>query len=59
MAIGIVASVKMSGFLEANGYTTLSIIVKELSGVQIYITTAIISFVLFNFMKMLVNSYKK
>lgn len=59
MAIGIVASVKMSGFLESNGHTTLSMIIKELSGIQIYITTAIISFVLFNFMKMLVNSYKK
>ena len=58
MAIGIVASVKMSAFLTAQGYEFLGSIVKELSGIQIYMTTAIIAFVLFNFAKMLVKSYK-
>jgi len=33
-------------------------IVKEISGIQIYITTAIIGFVLYNFARMLVRSYK-
>ena len=58
MAIGIVASIKMSAFLTAQGYEFLGSIVKELSGIQIYMTTAIISFVLYNFAKMLVKSYK-
>lgn len=52
MAIGIVASTKMSGFLEQNGAETMAFAVKQISGIQIYVTTAIIGFVLFNFFKM-------
>lgn len=59
MAIGIVASVKMSAFLSNQGYESLSAIAKELSGIQIFITTAIISFVIFNFIRMLVVSYQE
>ncbi|MGL5312849.1 MAG: TDT family transporter [Peptostreptococcaceae bacterium] len=59
MAIGIVASVKMSGFLGTQGYETLSIMAKELSGIQIFITTGIIAFVVFNFITMLRNSFKE
>ncbi len=55
MAIGIVASQKMAGLLGALGYTTYSNIVNQIAGIQIYLTTAIISFVLFNFYKMLVK----
>lgn len=58
MAIGIVASIKMSGYLTTQGYTTLATIVKEISGIQIYLTTAIIAFVLFNFAKLLINNFK-
>lgn len=58
MAIGIVASIKMSAFLTAQGYVTLGSMVKELSGIQIYATTAIIAYVLYNFAAMLVRSYK-
>lgn len=59
MAIGIVASVKMSEFLTKNVSESLGLIVKEISGIQIYITTIIIGFVLFNFAKKLLNDYKK
>lgn len=59
MAIGIVASVKVSGVLEKQGYSILSFITKEISGVQIFITTGIITFVIFNFMTMLRNSFKE
>lgn len=59
MAIGIVASTKMSVFLTGLGYETLGNAVKQLSGVQIYVTTAIIAFVLYNFANMLVKSYKE
>ena len=58
MAIGIVASTKMSAFLIAQGNESFGSIVKEISGIQIYITTAIIDFVLYNFARMLVRSYK-
>ncbi len=55
MAIGIVASQKMAGYLGAAGYATMSNVVRQISGIQIYMTTAIISFVLFNFYYMLVK----
>ena len=58
MAIGIVASIKMSAFLTGRGYTVLGIMVKELSGIQIYASTVIIGFVLYNFLRMLVRSCK-
>lgn len=59
MAIGIVASTKMSGLLTAQGYEFLGNIIKQISGVQLYVTTAIISYVLYNFAGMLVRSYEK
>ena len=59
MAIGIVASIKMSAFVTSLGYETIGNIIKQISGLQLYMTTAIISFVLYNFARMLVNSYKK
>lgn len=55
MAIGIVASSKMAEFL-ANKGSSLAVLVREISGVQIYVTTAIIAFVLFNFAKMFKKS---
>lgn len=58
MAIGIVASTKMSAYLINQGYETFGNIIKQVSGIQIYITTGIISVVLFKFFMMLVNSYK-
>ena len=58
MAIGIVASIKMSGFLTNKGYETLGSMIRELSAIQIYLTTAIIGFVLFNFAKLLINNFK-
>lgn len=58
MAIGIIASTKMSGLLISQGYDSLGNLVKQISGIQIYMTTAIISFVLYNFARILVKSYK-
>ena len=49
----------MAGLLTAQGYEFLGNIAKQISGIQIYMTTAIISFVLYNFARMLVRSYKK
>ena len=58
MAIGTVASIKMSGFLSNQGYETLSNMVKELSGVQIYLTTAIVSFVVFGILRIVIKNFK-
>lgn len=58
MAIGTVASSKMSAYLIGQGYETFGNIINQISGIQIYLTTGIISVVLFKFFMMLVNSYK-
>lgn len=52
MAIGIVASTKMAGFLEAAGNTGLAGAVKQISGFQIYLTSMIIGYVFLNFIMM-------
>jgi exfoliative toxin A/B len=59
MAIGTLASIKMAGFITNSGYETFGNIVKQISGIQLYLTTAIISFVLFNFFKMFLQSIKE
>ncbi|MDV4150606.1 TDT family transporter [Clostridium sp. AL.422] len=59
MAIGIVASVKMAGFLTNSGYEAIGNVIKQISGIQIYITTAIIGYVLFNFFKMFLIAIKE
>ncbi len=53
MAIGTVATQKMIFFLNNTRYESIAKIFKQLEGVQIYITTAIIGFVLFNFVRYL------
>ncbi len=53
MAIGTVATQKMVFYLNNSGYENIANIFKQLEGVQIYITTAIIGVVLFNFVKYL------
>jgi exfoliative toxin A/B len=57
MAIGIVASVKMSEFLALQGLEVFSTIIKEIAFIQLYLTTVIIAFVLFNFFRILKKSY--
>lgn len=50
MAIGIVASTKMAGFLAAQGQEMLSNVVTQISGIQLYLTSMIIGYVLLNFL---------
>lgn len=52
MAIGSVATNKMTGFLEGNGMDPLAGVTGQLAGIQIYLTTMIIGFVLLNFLIM-------
>lgn len=58
MAIGIVASTKMSGYLIAQGYEALGNAVAQIAGIQLYVTTALIGYVLLHFFIMLKDSYK-
>lgn len=52
MAIGIVASTKMAGYLTGIGNDAFATVVKQISGIQIYLTTMIIGYVLLNFLIM-------
>lgn len=58
MAIGTVASIKMSGFLKGQGYDVLSNMVKEISGIQIYLTTAIVSIVVFGILRIVIRKFR-
>lgn len=55
MAIGIVATSKMSAYLNND----ISVILKQLEGIQIYITTAIIGYVLINLVRILLKIEKR
>ena len=59
MAIGTVATQKMIFYLNNTGYENIANIFKQLEGIQIYITTAIIGFVLFNFIRFLRVNFTK
>ena len=52
MASGIVASTKMAGYLTNAGQEALAGVVKQISGIQLYLTTMIIGYVLLNFVIM-------
>jgi exfoliative toxin A/B len=51
MAIGATASLRMSGWLSNSGYELLGSLVWNIFGIQTYLTTAIIAFVMFNFLR--------
>lgn len=53
MAIGIVASNKAAAYFQGIGQEMVSGMIKQVAGIQIYLTTAIIGMVLFGFFKML------
>lgn len=57
-AIALVATFRMGGFLINNGYAQLGQWVNHLFGIQLWVTTAIMAYVAFNFMKIFVNSLK-
>lgn len=59
MAIGIVASNKMAGFLTAQGNEVMAGYVTQLAGIQTYITTFIIGYVLINFVIMALKIERK
>ena len=52
LAISSLASLRMSGFLFSQDMEVLGGMVRELFGIQLYITTAVIGYVVFNFLKL-------
>lgn len=56
MAIGIVATTKFSAYLVGEGMNEAATVLKELSGIQLYLTTGIIAYVLIQFVIMLKKS---
>ncbi len=59
MCIGIVATNKMTAYLAGAGKETLAAMTGQLSGIQIYLTTMIVGFVLLNFLMMALKIEKK
>ena len=59
MCIGIVATNKMSGYLAGTGKEALGAAVSQLGGIQVYLTTMIVGFVLLNFLMMALKVEKK
>lgn len=52
MAIGTVASTRASAWLGEQNFTAWSAALKQTAGIQLWLTTAIIAFVLYNFARM-------
>lgn len=59
MAIGIVATNKMTGYLNGAGKKSLAAFTGQLSGIQLYLTSMIVGFVLLNFLIMALKIEKK
>lgn len=59
MAIGIVATSKMTAYLTAQGKESLAVFTGQLQGIQLYLTTMIVGFVLLNFLMMALKVQKK
>lgn len=59
MAIGIVATSKMTAFLTAQGQEGIAAITGQIGGIQLYLTTMIIGYVLLNFLMMALRVEKR
>ena len=59
MAIGIVASTKMAGYLTNAGNEALGTVVSQISGFQIYLTSMLVGYVLLNFLIMALKIERK
>ena len=58
MAIGTVATNKVAGFVTQQGLEGFGNLLKQIGGIQLFITTGIITFVLFNFFMLWLKSYR-
>lgn len=59
MAIGVVATSKMTDYLTETGRNSLAAITDQLGGIQLYLTTMIIGYVLLNFLIMALGIERK
>ena len=59
MAIGVVASQKMAGFLTESGKEALGNAVTQLAGLQIFVTTMLVGYVMLMFLRMLLKKKKR
>lgn len=59
MAIGVVATSKMTDYLTQTGRDSLAAITRQLGGIQLYLTTMIIGYVLLNFLIMALGIERK
>ena len=59
MAIGIVASTKMAGYLNGIGNEAFAKVVTQISGFQIYLTCMLVGYVLVNFVTMALKIERK
>lgn len=59
MAIGVVATTRMTGYLTQTGLDNLAAITNQLGGIQLYLTTMIIGYVLLNFLIMALGIERK
>lgn len=56
MAIGTVASFKMAGYLEKMGLLQIADFIRNIAGIQMFVTTGIIIFVYYNFLRKIKSS---
>ena len=59
MAIGVVASQKMAGYLVEKGSESLGNMVTQLVGLQIFVTSMLIGYVMLMFLRMLLKKQKR
>ena len=59
MAIGIVATSKMAGYLTGSGRESVAAALTQLSGFQIFLTSMLVGYVLLNFLRMLLKTPKR
>ena len=59
MAIGVVATSKMTAYLTETGRSSLAVITGQFEGIQLYLTTMIIGYVLLNFLIMALGIKRK
>ncbi len=59
MAIGVVATNKMTAYLTVAGKESLAAVTNQIGGIQLYLTTMIIGFVLLNFLIMALRIERK
>ncbi|MGL6064584.1 MAG: TDT family transporter [Fusobacteriaceae bacterium] len=59
MAIGTVATLRMSGYLTSIGFLNSSLVLRNIMGIQIFLSTVIIGFIYYNFLKKTYVSVKQ